>query len=218
MIHILTALNRDWYRAWGKRALDIVGTCFALLLLWPIGLLIAAVVRVLIGIPILFVQPRPGLNARTFQLQKFRTMTEARGADGELLSDALRVTAVGRFLRSSSLDELPELLNILRGDMSLVGPRPLLVEYLPYYSKEQGRRHNVRPGLTGLAQITGRNETSWEHRLVQDVYYVDNLTFLLDCKILLQTVVAVARGDGGTAAIEKLGKFRGSVRSCDNRR
>jgi lipopolysaccharide/colanic/teichoic acid biosynthesis glycosyltransferase len=139
-------------------------------------------------------------------------------SNGELLPDALRVTPVGRFLRTSSLDELPELLNILLGNMSLVGPRPLLVEYLPYYSQEQMRRHDVRPGLTGLAQISGRNETSWEQRLCKDVYYADHLTLLLDCKILLWTLIAVAHGDGGTTAIENLGKFRGTVNSYDNQR
>ena len=144
MIKSCITVHRDWYRAWGKRTLYIVGSCLALLLLWPIILLIAVFVRVLIGAPILFVQPRPGLEARTLQLRKFRTMTNECGSDGELLPDALRVTAVGRFLRASSLDELPELLNILLGDMSLGAPSAL-VQYLPYYSKEQMRRHDVRP-------------------------------------------------------------------------
>jgi lipopolysaccharide/colanic/teichoic acid biosynthesis glycosyltransferase len=151
------------------------------------------------------------LDERPFMLLKFRTMTDARDGNGELLPDEVRVTRLGRMLRATSLDELPELWNLLRGAMSLVGPRPLLTEYLPYYSDEQCRRHSVRPGITGLAQISGRNHTTWEQRLAQDVFYVDNCTLWLDCKIIARTVLAIFHGDGGVEASSKLGRFQGCV-------
>jgi sugar transferase EpsL len=179
-----------------KRALDTVVALAGLVLAAPVLLLIALAVRVCLGAPVLFRQRRPGLGGRPFMLLKFRTMTDARDAAGELLPDDQRMTPLGRFLRRSSLDELPELINVLKGEMSLVGPRPLLMEYLPHYTPEQARRHEVRPGLTGWAAIHGRNATTWAERLQQDVWYVDHRSFALDCRILLSTVVKVLRQEG----------------------
>jgi sugar transferase EpsL len=179
-----------------KRALDIVVALSGLLLAAPVLLLIALAVRVGLGKPVLFRQRRPGLGGRPFMLLKFRTMTDARDEAGELLPDDQRMTALGRFLRRSSLDELPELINVLKGEMSLVGPRPLLMEYLPHYTPEQARRHEVRPGLTGWAAIHGRNATTWPERLEQDVWYVDHRSFALDCQILLSTVAKMLRQEG----------------------
>ena len=166
-----------------------------LILALPIAVLIL-LVRNKLGSPVIFRQKRPGLHGKSFEMVKFRTMTNARGADGQLLSDAERLTPFGRFLRASSLDELPELWNVIKGDMSLVGPRPLLVEYLPLYTPEQARRHNVRPGITGWAQVNGRNALSWEEKFKLDVWYVDNRTFWLDIKILFKTVAVVLFGRG----------------------
>lgn len=171
-----------------KRSLDIAGAALGLLLLLPVILTLALMVRVRLGAPVLFRQRRAGLDRKPFFMVKFRTMTNERGADGALLSDADRLKPFGRWLRSTSLDELPELWNVLRGDMSLVGPRPLLVDYLPLYSETQARRHDVRPGLTGWAQINGRNSLSWEEKFALDVWYVDNRSLLLDLKILLLTI------------------------------
>jgi sugar transferase EpsL len=179
-----------------KRALDIVAALTGLLLTAPILLLLALAVRIGLGTPVLFRQLRPGLGGQPFMLLKFRTMTDARDEAGELLPDEQRMTPLGRFLRRSSLDELPELINVLRGEMSLVGPRPLLMEYLPHYTAEQARRHEVRPGLTGWAAIHGRNATTWAERLQQDVWYVDHRSFALDCRILLLTIVKVIRQEG----------------------
>ena len=204
MIQIRAAANREWYRKWGKRTLDVIVSGLALLLLSPVIALIAVVECIVVGSPILFVQKRPGLNERIFIIVKFRTMTDAYQPNGERLPDELRVTWLGKLLRAASLDELPELWNVLRGDMSLVGPRPLLVEYLPHYSDEQRRRHSIRPGITGLAQVSGRNHTTWEQRFANDVFYVDNYTLWLDCKIVARTVVATFHGDGGFEAISKL--------------
>lgn len=179
-----------------KRAFDIAASLGALVLISPALLVIAVLVRVKLGSPVLFGQPRPGLRGRVFTLFKFRTMTDGRDSEGNLRPDAERLTRFGRFLRSTSLDELPELWNVLRGDMSLVGPRPLLVSYLPRYSPEQARRHEVRPGLTGWAQVNGRNAASWEDRLCLDTWYVDHRTLLLDLHILLKTVTIVLRREG----------------------
>jgi sugar transferase EpsL len=179
-----------------KRALDVVAALAGLLLAAPILLLMALAVRVGLGKPVLFRQLRPGLGGRPFMLLKFRTMTDARDEAGKLLPDDQRMTVLGRFLRRSSLDELPELINVLKGEMSLVGPRPLLMEYLPHYTPEQARRHEVRPGLTGWAAIHGRNATTWAERLAQDVWYVDHRSLTLDCEILLLTVVKVIRQEG----------------------
>lgn len=180
----------------GKRALDLIIALLGIVILSPIILLVAFLVRVLLGAPVIFRQQRPGYKERPFYLLKFRTMTEARDASGRLLPDSARLTGFGRFLRAWSLDELPELLNILRGDMSLVGPRPLLVEYLPLYSAEQRRRHDVYPGVTGWAQIHGRNTLEWPARFALDVWYVDHWTFWLDLRILLTTVWKVISREG----------------------
>lgn len=184
------------YVKFGKRFFDIVLSLIALLLLWPVILLVAILVRVKLGSPVIFHQKRPGYQEKIFTLGKFRTMTDARDASGELLPDAVRLTKFGAFLRKTSLDELPELWNILKGDMSIVGPRPLLVEYLPYYTKRERLRHTIRPGLTGLAQVNGRNFIAWDDRLEKDVEYVEHVSFWLDLKILWMTVkVVLARED-----------------------
>lgn len=189
-----------------KRVFDLLVAGLALLLLSPLLLLIAILVRLFLGSPILFRQQRPGYKGRPFFLYKFRTMTDRLGPDGQLLPDAERLTRLGRFLRSLSLDELPELYNILRGDMSLVGPRPLLMEYLPLYSAEQMRRHDAYPGLTGWAQIHGRNALDWPTRLALDVWYVDHWSFWLDLKILWLTLWKVLKREGinqpGQATVE----------------
>ncbi|MGE3808558.1 MAG: sugar transferase [Gemmataceae bacterium] len=178
-----------------KRLVDIVAAALALIVLSPLLLILALLVRWKLGAPILFRQVRPGKDARSFTMLKFRTMLDARDADGELLSDAERLTSFGRFLRTTSLDELPELWNVLKGDMSLVGPRPLLMEYLPHYSREQARRHEVRPGVTGWAQVNGRNALTWEEKFELDIWYVDNRSFRLDLKIILLTILRVLRRD-----------------------
>lgn len=190
-----------------KRGFDVLVAALALLLLMPILLVLGLLVRVFLGAPILFRQTRPGRAAVPFRMLKFRTMTDARDAQGQLLPDDQRLTRFGRLLRGTSLDELPELWNVLKGDMSLVGPRPLLVEYLPLYSPEQARRHEVRPGLTGWAQINGRNAVDWSTRLAMDVWYVDHRSFALDLRILWLTFGKVLRADGisqsGHATMEK---------------
>jgi len=178
-----------------KRLMDILGATAGLLLLAPVIVLLSLLVRVKLGSPVLFRQTRPGRGGRAFQMAKFRTMTDARDANGELLPDADRLTGFGQFLRSSSLDELPELWNVLKGDMSLVGPRPLLMEYLPLYSERQARRHEVRPGITGWAQVNGRNALSWDEKFELDVWYVENRTLWLDIKILFMTVWKVIKRD-----------------------
>jgi sugar transferase EpsL len=194
-----------------KRAFDFVSALLALMILAPVFLLTAVIVRVNLGSPILFRQTRPGLGGRPFTIYKFRTMRDARDSAGRLIPDADRLTAVGRWLRRLSLDELPELWNVLKGDMSLVGPRPLLSEYMSLYTPEQQRRHEVRPGLTGWAQVNGRNSLTWEEKFRLDVWYVDHRSFLLDLKILLRTVFQVLHGSGishaGHATMEP---FRGS--------
>lgn len=179
-----------------KRLFDIAASFCALLLLSPIIALVAWKIRKNLGSPVLFRQTRPGLNGRPFEMVKFRTMKDATDVQGNILPDADRMTPFGNKLRSSSLDELPELWNVLKGDMSLVGPRPLLMQYLPLYSKEQARRHEVRPGVTGWAQIKGRNAISWEDKFKLDVWYVDNRSFWFDFKILLLTVNKVITKDG----------------------
>jgi sugar transferase EpsL len=179
-----------------KRAFDIAVSASALVFLSPTILVLALLVRWRLGSPVLFVQSRPGRDGAPFRMIKFRTMTDARDPDGVLLPDADRLVPFGLWLRRTSLDELPELWNVLRGDMSLVGPRPLLTAYLPLYSPEQARRHAVRPGLTGLAQVNGRNAQGWAERFAHDVWYVDNRSFALDLRILALTVVRVLRRDG----------------------
>ena len=194
-----------------KRLMDIVCAGVGLCLLAPVFIGTAILVRVKLGSPILFTQIRPGLHGQPFKMMKFRTMTDERDSQGELLPDAERLTAFGKFLRSSSLDELPELLNVLKGDMSLVGPRPLLMEYLPLYSPEQARRHHAKPGITGWAQINGRNAISWEQKFSLDVWYVDNQSLWLDIKILFLTVWKVFKREGISAAGEAtMTKFTGN--------
>lgn len=179
-----------------KRIFDILVASLGLLIVSPLLLVVAMLVRIFHGSPILFGQVRPGYKGKLFRIYKFRTMTNARAADGSLLPDAERLTSFGRFLRASSLDELPELFNILRGQMSLVGPRPLLVQYLERYSPEQMRRHDMLPGITGWAQINGRNALSWEEKFEMDVWYVDHWSFWLDIKIILLTAWKVLKREG----------------------
>jgi lipopolysaccharide/colanic/teichoic acid biosynthesis glycosyltransferase len=194
-----------------KRLFDIVASATALLLLAPLMLFVGWKIRRKLGSPVLFRQTRPGLHGKPFPMVKFRTMRDAIGPDGQPLPDSERMTPFGSLLRSASLDELPELWNVLKGDMSLVGPRPLLMEYLPLYSPEQARRHEVRPGVTGWAQINGRNALSWEEKFRLDVWYVDNQSFWLDLKILALTVKKVFVREGISAAGEvTAAKFTGS--------
>jgi sugar transferase EpsL len=183
-------------RLWWKRAFDVALTVPALIVLSPVFALVALAVRVSLGSPVIFRQQRPGKHERPFTLYKFRTMRDARDAQGTLLPDARRLTRLGAFLRATSLDELPELVNVLRGDMSLVGPRPLLMEYLPLYSPEQRRRHDLRPGVTGWAQVNGRNALTWREKFALDIEYVDHVSVGLDLRILLLTVVSVVRSEG----------------------
>lgn len=177
------------YERFFKRALDIFCSLMALLVFWWLYVIVAILVRVKLGSPVLFTQDRPGKDEKIFKLYKFRTMTDARDENGNLLPDDVRLTKFGKLLRSTSLDELPEVFNILKGDMSIVGPRPLLVKYLPLYNEEQKRRHEVRPGLSGYAQVNGRNSVSWEEKFRMDVEYVDHVTFMGDVKIILGTVL-----------------------------
>jgi len=178
----------------GKRVIDVAGASIGIVVLAIPSAIVASLVRLTLGTPVIFHQQRPGLHGRLFAMYKFRTMRDVYDAAGNPLPDQLRITRLGRFLRRTSLDELPELVNVLRGEMSLVGPRPLLVEYLERYSAEQARRHDVAPGITGLAQINGRNTLNWNDRLALDVWYVDHASLWLDAKILAQTVIRLVRG------------------------
>ncbi len=184
------------YARFVKRLLDILISSVMILLLCWLYAIVALLVRCKLGSPVIFHQDRPGRNGKIFPMYKFRSMSDARDAQGNLLSDEERLTPFGKKLRASSLDELPELINILKGDMSLIGPRPLLIRYLPYYTKEEFRRHDVRPGLTGLAQVNGRNALNWEDRFRYDLQYVDHLTFFMDLKILFMTVGKVLKRSG----------------------
>ena len=189
-----------------KRLFDIIGAVAMILLLLPVMIFLLFIVRWVVGAPVFFKQFRPGLNGKVFELIKFRTMKDEFGNNGQKLPDEERIVPLGKFLRSTSLDELPSLWNVLKGDMSLIGPRPLLPEYLPLYSKKQARRHEVKPGITGWAQVNGRNAISWEEKFKLDVWYVDNQSFWLDIKILFLTVKKVLMRDGisaeGHATIE----------------
>lgn len=184
------------YRDYIKRFLDIVLSAGAIVVLSPVMAVTAVLVRIKLGSPAIFKQRRPGKDEKIFEMYKFRSMTDARDENGELLPDEVRLTSFGKKLRASSLDELPELFNILKGDMSVVGPRPLLVQYLPLYNAQQKRRHEVRPGVTGYAQVHGRNAITWEEKFEKDVYYVDHMTFLRDWMIIFQTIKAVVKKEG----------------------
>ena len=191
--------NETFYQRYGKRVIDLCLSLVLLILFWWVLAIVAILVRVKLGSPVLFRQPRPGRDEKVFNLYKFRTMTDERDADGNLLPDEQRLTKFGSVLRSTSLDELPEVFNIVRGDMSNIGPRPLLVKYLPRYSAEQRRRHEARPGLTGLAQVNGRNSISWDEKFLYDVEYVDNVSLGLDASIFLRTILATLRRSGISA-------------------
>ena len=188
--------RRGIYERFIKRALDMILSGIAIIILSPILLIVAILVKTKLGSPVIFKQERPGLNEKIFKMYKFRSMTDAKDENGELLPDEERLTSFGKKLRSTSLDELPELFNIFKGDMSIVGPRPLMVSYLPLYNEFQKHRHDVRPGLTGLAQISGRNLLSWKERFEKDICYVENISFTLDVKIIFNTVKSVIKRDG----------------------
>jgi sugar transferase EpsL len=216
MIESRTQSRRRPLYGFAKRCLDVLVSSSMLVALAPLLVSIALLVRVMLGSPVLFVQSRPGLNGVTFRMLKFRTMRDSRDEHGALLGDEHRLTAFGSMLRSTSLDELPEFVNVLRGEMSLVGPRPLLVEYLPLYDRAQARRHEVRPGLTGWAQVNGRNAISWERKFELDVWYVDNATFGLDVRILALTFMRVVSRHGVNAQGRASGApFTGSTRTND---
>lgn len=195
------------YAKYIKIMLDFILSLIALIVLSPLMIIIGILVRIKLGKPVIFKQKRPGKNEKIFTLYKFRTMTDEKDEQGNLLADEKRLTKFGKFLRSTSLDELPELWNILKGEMAIVGPRPLLVEYLPLYNEEQKHRHDIKPGLTGLAQITGRNAIQWEEKFKEDIEYVNNITFIQDTKIILKTFIKVFKKDGinqeGNATIRK---------------
>ena len=181
------------YKLFFKRVIDIFFSLIFILLFWWLYIVVVILVKKKLGSPVLFKQKRPGLNEKIFKMYKFRTMTDEKDKLGYLLPDAERLTPFGKFLRTTSLDEIPELWNVLKGEMSLVGPRPLLIEYLGFYTIEENKRHNVKPGITGWAQINGRNDTTWSDRFKNDVYYVENFSFLLDMKIIIQTFLKVIK-------------------------
>lgn len=191
--------KKTFYQLFGKRILDILLSGIALIVLSPIILIVGILVRIKLGSPIIFKQERPGKSEKIFSMYKFRTMTDERDRNGEYLPDEIRLTKFGKMLRATSLDELPELWNILKGDMSIVGPRPLLVEYLPLYSEKQRKRHNVRPGLTGLAQVNGRNAISWEEKFEYDYLYIEDYSFTKDINIIWHTIKKVLKHDGITS-------------------
>lgn len=191
--------NRFIYKKYIKRPMDFVLSLLAIIIISPIFLVLSVLVKIKFGSPVIFKQKRPGFNEKIFTLYKFRTMTNEKDENGNLLPDSVRLTKFGKILRSTSLDELPELFNILKGDMSIVGPRPLLVQYLDRYSSEQRHRHDVRPGLTGYAQTKGRNLLSWEDKFYMDVWYTQNVSFLLDVNIILKTIGIILKRKGVTA-------------------
>ena len=209
--------RKGFYEKYIKRPQDFCCALLAIIVLSPVMLVTALLVRIWLGSPVLFKQERPGLNGKIFTLYKFRTMTDQKDAQGNLLPDEVRLTSFGKKLRTTSLDELPELINMLKGDMAVVGPRPLLVSYLPLYNRHQARRHEVRPGFTGYAQVHGRNSISWEEKFDKDVYYVDHISFWGDWKIIFQTVKTVLRREGissDTAATME--PFRGNLEHRDS--
>ncbi|MFD1348013.1 sugar transferase [Oceanobacillus caeni] len=200
------------YGRYMKRAMDLILSLIAIIVLSPVFLIIAIFIRTKLGSPVLFKQERPGLNEKIFMMYKFRTMTDERDENGKLLSDNVRLTRFGKLLRSTSLDELPELFNIVKGDMSIIGPRPLLIQYLPLYNDHQKRRHEVRPGLSGLAQISGRNAISWEDKFDLDVEYIDNMSFINDWKIILITIKKVFVREGiNSETAATMDPFKGTV-------
>ncbi|MDO5124487.1 MAG: sugar transferase [Eubacteriales bacterium] len=206
-----TSRKKGFYEEYIKRVQDFICALAAIIVLWPVLLILAVLVRTNLGSPVLFTQDRPGKDGKIFKLYKFRTMSDKRDENGELLPDEVRLTSFGKKLRATSLDELPELFNILKGDISVVGPRPLLVKYLPLYNEHQARRHEVRPGLTGYAQAYGRNALTWEEKFDKDVYYVDNVSFLLDWKIIFHTVFSVLRKEGiSSETSATMEEFKGS--------
>ncbi len=199
------------YRRWLKRPMDAILSFVALLLLSPFLLLVALLVKWMLGSPVIFAQKRVGMNEKFFTMYKFRTMTDERDESGQLLPDHVRLTKFGKFLRSTSLDELPELLNIMKGDMSIIGPRPLLIEYLPLYNEHQKRRHAAKPGLSGLAQISGRNAISWEEKFNLDVQYIENIRFVEDWRIIFLTIKKVfVREDINSATAVTMEPFKGT--------
>lgn len=200
-----------FYRKYGKRMIDVLVSGIGLIILSPVFLILFLLVRTKLGSPVIFKQKRPGKDERIFDMYKFRTMTDERDSAGNLLPDDERLTSFGKKLRSTSLDELPELWNIFKGDMSIIGPRPLLVKYLPLYNERQKKRHNVRPGLTGLAQVNGRNAISWEDKFKYDIEYVDDLTFFMDVKIFIKTIKKVFVKEGITSSSSQtMEEFKGS--------
>lgn len=203
--------RKGFYEKFIKRPQDFICALLALIVLSPVFLVVAILVRIKLGSPVIFKQERPGLNGKIFRLYKFRSMTDQRDDQGRLLPDEVRLTHFGKVLRATSLDELPELINIIKGDMSVVGPRPLRVDYLPLYNEFQARRHEVRPGFTGYAQVHGRNSITWEDKFEKDVYYVDHVSFMLDWKIIFQTVGVVLKHDGiSSDSSVTMEPFRGS--------
>lgn len=203
--------KKGFYEKFIKRPQDFCCALVGAIFLSPVMLITAILVRIKLGSPVIFKQKRPGKDGKVFELYKFRTMTDAKDKDGNLLPDDVRLTAFGKKLRSTSLDELPELLNMLKGDMSVVGPRPLLVQYLPLYNKHQARRHEVRPGFTGYAQVNGRNAITWEDKFDKDVYYVDHISFLGDWKIIFQTVKTVLKREGiSSESSVTMNEFKGT--------
>lgn len=205
-------MKESIYSKYIKRLIDIVLSGIALILLSPVLLIVFILVKLKLGSPVLFKQERPGKDEKVFTMSKFRTMTDEKDENGVLLSDEIRLTKFGKILRSTSLDELPSLINILKGDMSIVGPRPLLVSYLPLYNENQKRRHEVRPGLTGLAQVNGRNTLNWEDRFNMDIDYVDNITFINDFKIVFKTFKKVLVRDGITSETsDTMEAFKGNI-------
>ena len=206
------------YEKYVKRPQDFLCALAATVVLSPVILITAVLIRIKLGAPVIFTQERPGKDGKIFKLYKFRTMTNAKDENGELLSDEVRLTKFGKILRSTSLDELPELFNMLKGDMSVVGPRPLLVKYLPLYNENQARRHEVRPGFTGLAQVNGRNAITWEEKFDWDIKYVDNITFLGDWKIIFKTVITVLKRDGiSSETSATMEEFRGTKQNVENK-
>lgn len=199
------------YAKYFKRVLDLICSCLALIILWPIFLIIALLVKINLGSPILFVQQRVGKDDKVFNHIKFRSMTNEKDKFGQLLSNEQRLTKFGKMLRATSLDELPQLINVIKGEMSIIGPRPLPVKYLSLYTEEQRKRHKVRPGLSNISAVTGRNKLAWEEKFEKDVWYVSNISFFLDCKILIKTIIVVLKREGTTDSSGDLrSEFKGT--------